>query len=149
MGNIAARKNRELKMSDPDQEEIRRKRLARLGASPTSSSSQGASQQGAHMSDTADGARSTRETPTKSRSNSGEARDPAFHQAVKSDMTSPTVSEDISMQTIEEAKESDITKSCEPPGAENQSNSCIQATTSASVPRSDSSTAMDVTFTPS
>ena len=95
-------------MSDPDQEEIRRKRLARLGASPTSSSSQGASQQGAHMSETADGARSTRETPTKSRSNSGEARDPAFHQAVKSDMTSPTVSEDISMQTIEEGKESGI-----------------------------------------
>ena len=95
-------------MSDPDQEEIRRKRLARLGASPTSSSSQGASQQGAHMSETTDGARSTRETPTKSRSNSGEARDPAFHQAVKSDMTSPTVSEDISMQTIEEGKESGI-----------------------------------------
>ena len=93
-------------MSDPDQEEIRRKRLARLGASPTSSSSQGASQQGAHMSETADGARSTRETPTKSRSNSGETRDPALHQAGKSDMTSPTVSEDISMQTIEEGKES-------------------------------------------
>ena len=44
---------------------------------------------------------------------------------------------------------SDITKSCEPPGAENQSNTCLQATTSSSVPRSDSSTAMDVTFTPS
>ena len=122
-------------MSDPDQEEIRRKRLARLGGASTNPS------QDASFQDQK--SQPTETTSELSKDCSADAA--SSHEAPASSMTM----EDVNMQVLGEQKETikhdanNGTNALEP--TENVQDS-VQAST---VHRSESSTAMDVTFTPS
>ena len=123
-------------MSDPDQEEIRRKRLARLGGpSASSSSQQGTPQQEVGQQNTDELSGPSKRSDSNSGSNCAEIP--------------PTVSEDISMQTIEEGTESKIDDNYEAPVTTDNLSVVQGAGAVPSVHKSDSSTAMDVTFTPS
>ena len=122
-------------MSDPDQEEIRRKRLARLGGAPINPSQEAASQeQKSHPTDTAsDMSKDCSSDVTGS------------HEAAASSITT----EDINMQVLGEQKESTKHDNNDGQTTLDQTENVQDSVQASTVHRSESSTAMDVTFTPS
>ena len=136
-------------MSDPDQEEIRRKRLARLGGATTASPAQDASPdlKSPHTSGTSD---NIKDCSTDKRKD-----DTVLEQCqsvtvigTNAAATSSATTEDVNMLAIEESKQS--TKHEANDGKSIDQSAIVEDPAEAStVHRSESSTAMDVTFTPS
>lgn len=122
-------------MSDPDQEEIRRKRLARLGGAPPNPSHEAASRE--------QKSRSTSVTSESSKDCLATEKNNDPSEAATTSITT----DDINMQTLEEQEEP---IKHEDNGNQNTlDQATIVQDPIATVHRSESSTAMDVTFTPS
>jgi hypothetical protein len=138
-------------MSDPDQEEIRRKRLARLGGVSATNSSPGASQQDTSSQQTSKIDESGKELTLNTTRDDTETGTGEYINQPSSNlnMISPTLSEDINMQAIEECKETATNANCGIPESAASSSPLQGPSVVSTVQRSDSSTAMDVTFTPS
>ena len=138
-------------MSDPDQEEIRRKRLARLGGVSTTNSSQVASQQDTSSPQTSKIDESGKELTSNTIRDDTDTGTGEYINQPSSNLNiiSPTLSEDINMHAIEEGKETTMNENCGIPEAAASSSPIQGPSTMTTVQRSDSSTAMDVTFTPS
>ena len=143
-------------MADPDQEEIRRKRLARLGgATSASNSAQGGPQRETDVPVVSE-RNDNRNITAADTSNVGlvgngnEPLDRGNQTSTNFDTASPAEAEEMNIQASDEdCKEQASSLTSEMTGTRNKMAMAEESAAVASVQRSDSSTAMDVSFTPS
>ena len=137
-------------MSDPDQEEIRRKRLARLGGAPTTSQPQDASSQDLKSLPIDEASDNIKDCSTDQKSDDAVLQQCQSVRVIGSPVagTPSATTEDVNMQAIDDSKEL-IKHETKDGKCIDQSGIVGESAETSTVHRSESSTAMDVTFTPS